>query len=121
MAAPVNDTGWRDRAGSFARALVDRLAFLVESFAVAILVVAFLGLATARFDILGAAYVWGRFWMRIARVDDAARMPALAVLATALTVVTCLCAFVRWRKARNAFEPFPGPRRHRTVIMERLR
>jgi len=109
-----------ERTGAVARALVDRLAFAVESLAVAIIVVGFAGFAATRFDLGGAAYVWGFFWMRVAEADPAVRAPILALLALFLATVTVLVAAVRWRKASRAFDAFPASRRHHLKIMERL-
>jgi len=110
-----------DRVCTGARALVDRIAFVVESFAVGVVVLGFLGLAALRFDVLGAAYVWGRFWTRFAAVDEAARVPVTLALLIALGAATGLCAFVRWDKARRAFDGFPVSTRDHAAMLERLK
>ena len=84
------------------------------------LVVGFVGLAAVRFDLTGAAYVWGFFWMRVAESDDTVRRPVLVLLALVVVVATALVAWVRWRKASRAFEAFPPNRRAYDKMMERL-
>lgn len=110
----------RQWAGAAARAAFDRAAFLVESFAVALVVMAFVAIAAARFDPLAAAYVWGLFWLRIADSEAVLRAPVLALLGIVTIVLTVIVAWVRWPKARRAFDPFP-PRPHvRVQMLERL-
>ena len=110
-----------EREAAIARALVDRLAFGVESLAVALLVIVFLGLAATRFDLTGAAYVWGLFWMRFAEAEAVVRAPVLGLLALAVSVVTAFVGWVRWTKASRAFEAFPPSRRAHLKMLERLR
>lgn len=109
-----------DRTGAMARALLDRIAFLVESFAVGLVLVVFLGLAAVRFDLSGAAYVWGLFWMRVAESDEAARAPVLGLLGCLMVVTTAIVACVRWSKASRAFDAFPLSRKAQARMLERL-
>lgn len=109
-----------DRWGAFARALIDRVAFAIESFAVALLVLGLVGLAAVRFDLTSAAYVWGFFWMRVAEAEDAARLPVLTLLALVVVVATALVGWVRWTRASRLFETFPASRRARLKMLERL-
>ncbi|HYG28285.1 MAG TPA: hypothetical protein VD906_15450, partial [Caulobacteraceae bacterium] len=88
-----------ERWGAFARALLDRLAYLVESLGVALLVIAFVALAALRFDLSGAAYVWGFFWMRVAETDDAVRLPVLGLLTVVVVAATGFVGWVRWTRA----------------------
>lgn len=111
----------RERASALAQALVDRIAFAVESLAVAVMVIGFAGVAATRFDVTGGAYVWGSFWLRVAEADAAIRNPMLALLALVLLAVTVLVAFVRWPKARRAFDGFPPSRRDLLRLQERLK
>ena len=110
-----------DHARAFAHALVDRVAFGIECCAVALVVIGLVGFAATRFDLTGAAYVWGFFWMRVAEADAVVRNPALALLALVLAAVALLVAFVRWPKARRAFDAFPPSRRDQLKLMERLK
>ena len=110
-----------DRAGAFARAFADRVAFVVESLALAVLLIVFVGLAATRFDLTGAAYVWGLFWMRFAEAEAVVRAPVLGLLALAVSVVTAFVGWVRWTKASRAFEAFPPSRRAHLKMLERLR
>ena len=110
----------RQWAGAAAQAVVDRTAFLVESFAVALAVMVFLTFAAARFDPLAAAYVWGHFWLRIADSEAVLRTPVLFLFGIVTIVVTAIVAWVRWPKARRAFDPFPSRRRVRARMLERL-
>lgn len=110
----------RDRAGAIAQALVDRIAFAAESCALATVIMALAGFAATRFDLAASAHVWGLFWMRIAEVDATARAPVLALLGLVLAALTLLVAFVRWPKARRAFDAFPPSRRDLIRLQERL-
>ena len=121
MAPRVLDSAAYAWACAAARALVDRAAFVVESFAVGLVVLGFLGLAGLRFDVLGAAYVWGHFWTRFAAVDEAARLPIAVALLFAVAAATGFCAFVRWRKASRAFDGFPIRARDHIAMLERLK
>lgn len=110
----------RDWAGAVARAAFDRAAFVVESFAVAVVVMAFLGFAAARFDPLATAYVWGLFWLRIADSEAVLRAPVLALLGLVTVVLTTIVAWVRWPKARRTFDAFPTRPRVSVQMLERL-
>ena len=110
----------REWAGAFARAAFDRAAFVVESFAVALVLMVFLCFAAARFDPLAAAYVWGLFWLRIADSQALLRAPVLTLLGIVTIVVTAIVAWVRWAKASRAFDPFPTRPQVRVQMLERL-
>jgi predicted transporter len=109
-----------DVIGAWARAAVDRLAFVVESLGVSCVVIVTVVLAATRFDLYGAAYVWGFFWVRVAKAEDPARLPVLGMLAGVWIVLTALVGCVRWRKASRAFDDFPPSLQLRRRMLERL-
>ena len=86
-----------------ARSVFARLAFLVETFALAIVVLLFLTFLIVRTDWLWTAHQWGLFWTHYAAASADARRPVDTVLLTALAVVATAVASARLHAARHVW------------------
>lgn len=94
-----------ERARALLRALFDRLAFVVESGAVALAIAGFLTFAACQFDWQTVTHEWGNFWTHYADATPDARAGVNVFMAVAMFVLTVLAAAVRYPKASRAFDP----------------
>jgi hypothetical protein len=96
---------------AWAKALADRIAFVVESACVANAVFWFLTWAGLGFSWSVAAHQWGNFWTHYVAAAPSARQPVelfVAAVGAALTLATCL---IRAPKASRGWDPWPASRR----------
>jgi hypothetical protein len=99
---------WLQLARPWAWALVDRIAFLVESALVANGVFWTITWMILHFSWKTTVREWGSFWTHYARASLPARQPVeIAFLLIAVTF-TLVAAFIRFPKARLAWAPWPS-------------
>ena len=86
-----------------ARSAFARIAFLVETLALAIVVLLFLTFLIVRTDWLWTTHQWGLFWTHYAAASADVRRPVNLVLLIALTVVAAAIASARLHAARRVW------------------
>lgn len=94
-----------ERARAFVKALVDRVAFAVESLCVALAALLLLVFGVCRFHYPTLAHELGNFWSHYAKASPVAREPVDHFMVGALILLSLVIAAIRYPKAKRAFDP----------------
>jgi len=97
-----------EKARTVLYAATDRLAFVVESFAIASAVFWLLTWAACSFDWQTVTHEWGSFWTHYAKATAEARAPVEHFIGWTLAIMTALTAAIRFPKARLCWAPWPN-------------
>lgn len=96
-----------EQSRSLVHAGVDRLSFVLESAAVAVVLFWLLTWAACSFDWQTVTHEWGSFWTHYAKASPASRLPVERFIGASLAILTALTAAIRLPKARMSWAAWP--------------